>query len=69
MFDRAAELAHGDGPAGGAEAVTITSDLQRPQGDLGAEGRRLGVDPVRSPDHDGVAMRTGQLGHRLQQCG
>ena len=43
-----------------AQAVAVAVDLQRPQRDLGAERRRLGVDAVGAPDHHRVAVRAGE---------
>ena len=46
--------------ASGAQPVAVAADLQRPQRDLGAERRRLGVDAVGAPDHHRVAVGRGQ---------
>ena len=53
--------------AGGAQPVAVAVDLQRPQRDLGAERRRLGVDAVRAPDHHRVAVGAGEVDHRVEQ--
>jgi hypothetical protein len=65
--DGAAELHHRHRLARGRQAVHVTIDLQRPQRQLGAERRRLGVDPVGAADHHGVAVPAGQFDQRCPQ--
>ena len=42
--------------AGPAQPLDVAAHLQRPQRELHAERRRLGVDAVRAPDHRRVAV-------------
>ena len=49
------------------QAGSVTLELQRPERDLGAERRRLGVDPVGPPDHHRVQVLPGEVDHRGQQ--
>ena len=53
--------------AGGGQPGAVAVELQRPQRDLGAERRRLGVDAVRAPDHHRVEVRAGHVDERRQQ--
>ena len=62
------------GRAGARQASAIAPQLERPQRDLGAERRGLGVDAVRATDHRGVALlarprhdRDLELVDRLEQ--
>ena len=49
--DRTGELAHGDAVAGGLHPAAVAVSLQRPQRELGPEGRGLGVHAVRATRH------------------
>jgi hypothetical protein len=53
--DRARQLADRDHFARPQEPFAIAPHLQRPERELHAERRRLGVDAVRAPDHRRVA--------------
>ena len=48
---RARELPHRDHVPGRDEPPPFATELQRPEGELGAERRGLGVDAVGAPDH------------------
>ena len=48
----------------GASRSTVAAHLQRPERELGAERRRLGVDAVRAADHRRVAELAGPGGDR-----
>ena len=60
--DRPRELADGDGRPGSPQPLDVAAHLQRPQGELVAERRGLGVDPVGAPDHRRVAELVGPPG-------
>jgi hypothetical protein len=47
------------------ETVSVALELEGPAGELGAEGDRLGVDAVRPPGHDGVAVLLSTADDRL----
>ena len=49
--DRPRELADRDPAPGRDQPLAVAVDLQRPQGELGPEGGRLGVHPVGAPGH------------------
>ena len=53
--DRARELADRDRVARPQQALAVAPHLHRPERELHAERRRLGVDAVRAPDHRRVA--------------
>ena len=57
--DRARELAHGHGVAGRAQASAVAVGLERPEGELGAEGGRLGVHAVGAPGDRHVQQLEG----------
>ena len=65
--DGAAELHHRDVVACGAQTGAVAIDLERPEGDLGAERGRLGVNAVGAADHHGVAVLPGEAHHGGQQ--
>ena len=46
--------------AGGPQPGAVAVELQRPQRDLGAERRRLGVDAVGAADHHRVEVAAGE---------
>ena len=54
--DRAGELADAVRLERPGDSVPGPVELERPTGELPAEGGRLGVNAVRAPDADGVAM-------------
>ena len=54
--DRARELPDRDGGARPHEPGAVAPELERPERELRAERRRLGVDAVRAPDHRRVAV-------------
>ena len=56
--DRARQLPDRDDVACAHEPPPLAAELQRPERELGAEGRGLGVDAVRPPDHRRVAVLT-----------
>ena len=57
--DRARELADAHSFEGAVDAGAIPLERERPAGELEPERRRLGVDSVRAPDRDRVAMLLG----------
>ena len=60
--DRTGELADRDAGPGPGQALPLPPDLQRPQRQLGPEGRGLGVDPVGPTDHRGGPVLAGPAG-------
>jgi len=62
---RARELADRDRRPGARESLAIAPDLHRPQRELGAERRRLGVYAVRATDHRCVAELVRPLRDRV----
>ncbi len=64
---RSGELAHGDRAPGADQSLTVAPHLQCPEGELEAERRRLGVDPVGAPDHRRVAELPSPNGDRRLQ--
>ena len=57
--DRAGELAHAHACEGVLDPLSVAGDLERPAGELEAEGRRLGVDSVGAADREGVGLLLG----------
>ena len=45
------------------EALAVPLELERPPGELGAEGDRLGMDAVRPACHHGLAVLLGPRQH------
>src|SRR3954451_24878994 len=54
--DRARDLPDADAGESALDAVAVALELEGPARELGAEGDRLGMDAVSSPDHHGGAM-------------
>ena len=65
--DRAGQLADGDGVASRTQPPAVAVGLQCPEGQLGPEGGRLGVDAVGAADHGGVAELEGPALQRPDQ--
>ncbi len=66
--DRARHLAHRDRGARPHQSGAVAAELERPEGELAAEGDRLRVDPVRASCHRGVALLTGAAcEHRFER--
>ena len=60
---RAGELADPHAFERPLEALAIALELERPPGELGAEGDRLGMDAVRAARHHGLAVLLGPRHH------